>query len=344
MRYAKMLGFGDIHTVIDSKTGLHAIVAIHNTKLGSAIGGCRIYEYKSAELALKDVIRLAYGMTMKAAISGLNHGGAKAVIIKPKGDFDRPALFRAFGDFVQSLNGRYITAMDMGSTVEDMGYIAERTPYVIGAKIEGRLDQDPSPSTARGVFRAIQAAVKYKLKRDDLKDLHIAIQGVGHVGYDLAKHLKNHGARVTIADINKTNIDKCVNDLGVQVVDIKEIESIECDIFSPCALGGTIDLDFIHKVKAKMIIGAANNQLANHQFAHILADRGILYLPDFFINAGGLIISALIYTHQDIAIANKKIDEIYENTLVILERAEKTNQTTTRVAEAMAMEKLRQKT
>jgi len=341
MRYAKMLGFGSIHTVIDAKTGLHAIVAIHSSKLGPAIGGCRFYEYKSSELALKDVLRLSYGMTLKAAASRLPHGGAKAVIIKPKGKFDRAALFRRFGDFVQTLNGQYITAMDMGTTVEDMNAIVERTPYVIGAQLPGRVDQDPSPSTARGVFRAMQAAVKFKLNKNNLKDLHVAIQGAGHVGYVIAKHCIEDGAKVTIADINKIAIEKCKRDLHVDVADTKDIESIYCDIFSPCALGGTIDLDFVNKLKAKIIVGAANNQLANHQFAHVLADRDILYLPDFFINAGGLIISALIYTHQDLEMGNRKIDEIYQNTLFLLERAAKTNKTTTLVAEEMALEKLK---
>lgn len=341
MRYAKMLGFGEIHTEIDSKIGLQAIIAIHSTKLGPAIGGCRFYEYKTHELAIKDVLRLAYGMTLKAAACDLPYGGAKAVIIKPKKIIDRAALLRGFGDFVQKLNGRYITAVDVGSDLDDMTIIAERTPYVVGAKLPGRVDEDPSPSTARGVFRAMQAAVQFKWKRDHFKNLHVAIQGVGRVGFELAKLLVEHGARVTIADINRKAAEKCAQALRVNVADVKDIESIECDIFSPCALGGTLNLDFIHKNKAKIIAGSANNQLAHHTFTHVLAMHDVLYLPDFFINSGGLINAVMVYTYQDISMADKKIDTLYEKTLILLERAAKTNKTTTRVAEEMALEKLK---
>ena len=183
LRYSKMLGFGEIHTKIDKKTGLHAVIAVHNITLGPAIGGCRFYAYPNPELALEDVLRLSYGMTLKAAACGLPHGGAKAVIIKPKNLNDaetRKAIFRSFGDFVNEMNGRYITAVDVGSTVDDMTTIFERTPYVCGAKGPGRVDEDPSHSTGRGVCRAIQAAVKFKFGKTDLKDVHVVVQGVGH--------------------------------------------------------------------------------------------------------------------------------------------------------------------
>ncbi|OGT40993.1 MAG: hypothetical protein A3F13_09645 [Gammaproteobacteria bacterium RIFCSPHIGHO2_12_FULL_40_19] len=341
IRYAKMLKFGDIHTKIDTNTGLHAIIAVHNTKLGPALGGCRFYPYQSPELALKDALRLSYGMTLKAAACGLPHGGAKAVIIKPKGEFDRKALFRSFGDFVQELNGRYITAVDVGSTLEDMTTIFERTPFVCGASGPGRVDEDPSPSTAQGVFRAIQAAVKFKFQKNNCDGIHVAIQGVGRVGYHLAKYLSEDGAIVTISDTNKYAVEKCAKELQVASVSPDQIENIACDIFSPCALGGTITLDFIHRTKAKIIAGAANNQLAHHNNTHVMQERGIAYLPDFLINSGGLINAATTYAYQDLSKVNKKVDEIYDITMTMLERAAKSGKTTNAVAEAMAFEKLK---
>lgn len=340
MRYARILKFGEIHTKIDKETGLHAIVAIHNTKLGPAIGGCRCFTYSAPELAMKDAIRLAYAMTLKAAACGLPHGGAKSVILKPKHITDRKALFESFGDFVHDLNGKYITAVDVGSSIEDMTTMAARTPYVIGADLPGRVDTDPSPSTALGVFRSIQAAVHYKLNQDNCKGLHVAIQGIGRVGFDLAKHLINDGAKVTVADVNQTNIDHAKAALDVNVVSPDEIDSIDCDIFSPCAMGGTINLAMIHRNKASIIAGAANNQLAHRKYARTLQDAGVLYLPDFFINSGGLINAATVYTYQDLDMAEQKVNTLYENTLNLLKRAEKTGHTTTHVAEAMALEKL----
>lgn len=340
-RYAKMLKFGDIHTKIDNATGLHAIIAVHSTKLGPAIGGCRLYPYASPELALKDVLRLSYGMTLKAAGCGLPHGGAKAVIIKPKGDFDRAAIFRSFGDFVHELNGRYITAIDVGSTLDDMKTISERTPYVCSISPTGEIEEDPSISTAFGVFRSIQAAVKFKFNRDNCDGIRVAIQGVGHVGYMLAKHLKHNGAIVTVSDVDQAVVDRCVNELGVNSVSPDTIESVDCDVYSPCALGGVITHDFILQTKAKIIAGAANNQLAHHNNSHLMQDRGIIYLPDFLINSGGLIHVAVTYGNKNDAISDEKVNHIYDATLTMLERAARTGETTTITAEKIALEKLR---
>lgn len=340
IRYAKMLKFGEIHTKIDPSTGLHAIIAIHNTKLGPAIGGCRFYPYKSSEFALKDVIRLSYGMTLKAAACGLPHGGAKSVIIKPRGDFDRKDLFSSFGDFIHELNGRYITAVDVGSTIDDMTTIFERTPYVIGAKGPGRVDEDPSPSTARGVFRAIQAAIKFKWGKDNCEGIRVAIQGIGHVGYTLTKLLSENGAIVTISDLNENTVKQCVEKFGVKSVASSEIENIDCDIFSPCAMGGTITLNFIHRTKAAIIAGAANNQLAHHQNPHAMLARDIIYLPDFLINSGGLINAAMTYTYQDLSMVDKKVDDIYDVVLTMLARAKAFGKTPAVVAEEMAFERL----
>ena len=340
-RYAKMLGFGEIHTKIDNKTGLHAIIAVHNTKLGPALGGCRFYSYKAPELALKDALRLAYGMTLKAAACRLPQGGAKAVILKPKNLTDRAAIFRSFGDFVNELSGRYITAVDVGSTVEDMTTIYERTPFVSGAKGPGRVDEDPSHSTARGIFRAIQAAVKFKFKKNDLSNIHVVVQGVGHAGYHLVKDLANAGAKVTISDINQNAVKKCVDEFGVATVAPDQVETIPCDIFAPCAMGGTITQDFIHHTHAKIIAGSANNQLAHHGNALTMQTRGVLYLPDFLINSGGLINASMTYIYQDLKIAYEKVDKIYDVTMTMLERAEKSGKTPAMIAEEMAFERLR---
>jgi len=340
MRYAKMLGFGEIHTKIDAESGLHAIIAIHNTKLGPAIGGCRFHAYPTFEFALKDVLQLAHGMALKSAICDLPHGGAKAVILEPKGVYDRNAIFRSFGDFVHELNGRYIAAVDLGSTIDDMGIAFERTPYVIGAKGPGRVDEDPSPSTALGVFRAMQAAIKFKWKRDDCKGIHVAVQGVGHAGYPLVKILVEHGAKVTIADIDKGKVKRCVDAFDVNTVDPSEINTVDCDILSPCAMGGTITFDLIHHIKAKIVAGSANNQLAHHNNVHLMQARDILYLPDFLINSGGLINAATTYTYQDLSLSYKKIDAIYDQMMSILERAAATGKTTVVVAEEIAFERL----
>lgn len=340
MRYARMLKFGDIHTKIDTKTGLHAIIAVHNTVLGTPIGGCRFYAYQSPELAMKDALRLSYGMTLKAAGCGLNHGGAKAVIIKPSYPVDRAALFRSFGDFVQELNGRYVTAVDVGSTLEDMKIISERTRFVTSIDEFGEIEDDPSLSTAKGVFRSIQAGVQFKWGKNSCSGIRVAIQGMGRVGYALAKHLVTDGAIVTVSDINAESVAKCVKELGVNSVPADQIETVDCDIYAPCALGGTITLDFIHRTKAKIIAGAANNQLAHHNNTHVMQQKGIIYLPDFLINAGGLIHVAIAYARQDNAKADEKIDQIYETTLMMLKRSAASGETTTVTAEKMAIERI----
>lgn len=341
IRYAKMLKFGEIHTKIDPKTGLHAIIAVHNIRLGPAIGGCRFYSYAVPELALEDVLRLSYGMTLKAAACDLPHGGAKAVIIKPKGSFDRKAIFRSFGDFVHELNGRYITAVDVGSDTDDMTVVLERTPYVCGAKGPGRVDVDPSPSTARGVFRAIQAVVKFHWNSTDLRKIHVAVQGTGHAGYPLIKLLAEHGAKITVADINQNAVNRCVKEFGVQAVSPNEIATIDCDIFSPCAMGGIITANLIHHLKAKVVAGSANNQLAHRKDADTMQKRGIIYLPDFLINSGGLINAATTYVYQDLSKVDEKVDNIYKITLKLLALAKQNGKTTTSVAEEMAFERLK---
>jgi leucine dehydrogenase len=335
MRYAHRLATQEIHTLLDRESGFQAIIAVHSTKLGSAIGGCRLYPYTSYSLAMKDVLRLSYMMTLKAAVSDLPHGGAKAVIIQPPVIQDREALFRAFGNFVHQLDGRYVTAMDMGTTTGDMDIISQQTPHVIGQN-----NSSPSPYTAKTVFRGIQASVKFKLDRDSLDGLLVSIQGLGSVGFNLAKLLIEDGAVVSGCDHNPENLD-AARQIGVKPVACDNIYDVPTDIFSPCAIGGIINVDTLKRLDAKIIAGAANNQLAHRSTSELLHAKGIAYAPDFVINAGGLIQAASIHDYDDVSFADRLIERIYDKTLSIYERSAATNTPTIAVAEQIAFEKLR---
>lgn len=341
MRYARLLGFGELHTKIDSSTGLNAVIAIHNTTLGPAIGGTRCFHYSSAGSAIIDALKLAYTMTLKAAVADLPHGGAKAVLLKPKKIKDRKAYFQSYGDFVHEMNGRYITAVDVGTTEEDMDIIAERTPYVFGTTASNQ--GDPSPMTAQGVVRGIQAAVKYKLNRDNLEDIHVAIQGAGHVGYYMAKLLHKLGAKITVADPKPKAVTRLKEEFNASQASIEEIYDIKCDVFSPCALSNTINYETINRIKAPIIAGSANAQLAHQKFAELMRQKNILYAPDFVINAGGLIFAAMVYDTEDMELANTKIDNLYDILLNIFELADQTGKTTADIAVKMAKDKLSQK-
>ncbi len=273
----------------DKSVGLKAIIAIHNTSLGPALGGTRMWNYKNEDEALVDVLRLSKGMTYKAAVSGLNLGGGKAVIIgDPKKDKSE-GLFRAFGQFVNSLNGKYITAEDVGTKEQDMEYIYMETPYVTGIPKEIGGSGDPSPYTAHGVFMGIKAAALEKFGSEDLRGRHICIQGLGNVGFHLLKYLLDAGARCTIADIDSDKIQaaKKLNP-ELMVSSPSDIVTTECDILAPCALGGVVSDETLPKLKCKVIAGGANNQLAESRHGYLLQERGILYAPDYVINAGGL--------------------------------------------------------
>lgn len=340
MRYAEFLGFGDIHTKIDEKTGLKAIVAIHNLKRGPAIGGCRMISYQTIDKAMEDALRLAHMMSYKAAINNLNHGGAKAVLIKPKVIKDREAYFEKFGEFVNELGGRYITAVDSGTSPVEMDIIARKTPYVTCTTKSGG-DSDPSPLTALGVRRAIEAAVKFKLGRDDLEGVRVAIQGAGHVGYCLAKELKERGAHIIIADINLKSIQRCIDEFNADVVHPEEIYSVQSDVFAPCALGAVLNLDTIKRLNTSIVAGSANNQLAHHHYGALLHERGILYAPDFLINAGGLIHVAVIYDHGDMKQCMEQINNIYHTVYDIYERSKFENRATNEIAEKIARDRLK---
>lgn len=321
----------------DKPSGLKAIIAIHDTTLGPALGGCRMWPYKTEEEAVKDALRLARGMTYKAAAAGLNLGGGKSVIIgDPKKDKSE-ALFRAFGRAVQSLNGRYITAEDVGTAVWDMEHIRVETRYVTGlTKVKGG-SGDPSPVTAYGVYKGMKACANEVFETSSLRNRKVAIQGAGHVGYNLAKHLTEEGAKVTICDIDEESTARVRDDFGATVVAPEEIYDVDMDIFAPCALGGVINDETIERIQAKVIAGAANNQLDDeHKHGQMLHDRGICYAPDFVINAGGLmnVYEELEGYNRERAL--QKVSQLYDAMAEIISTSRTQNVPTYKAANAVA--------
>ena len=299
----------------DKATGLKAIIAIHDTTLGPALGGLRMWPYEKDEDALFDVLRLSKGMTYKNSAAGLNLGGGKAVII---GDpsMKSEALFRAFGRFVESLGGRYITAEDVNTSTQDMLYVREETDAVSGLPENIGGSGDPSPFTALGTFEGIKATVKHKLKKDSLNGIHIAVQGLGSVGTYLCKMLHNEGAKLIVSDINDERIRNVVDKYNAEAVGLQDIYSVDAEVFAPCALGAIVNDTTINQFKFKVIAGAANNQLLNEAtHGQQLRDKGILYAPDYIINAGGVInVYYEVIGEYDRNLVTEKVKNIY-NTL-----------------------------
>jgi leucine dehydrogenase len=337
LNYAITHGFGDLHFKVDPVSGMRAIVAIHSTKLGPALGGCRFIEYADTASAIYDAMRLARGMSYKAASVNLPLGGGKSVIIKPSGPFDREAYFHAFGRFINELNGRYITALDSGTMLSDMDIINQHSPYVASLS---KYNGDPSPYTAQGIFKGIQAAASFKLGKENLRGLHIAVQGLGHVGYALASYLHEAGAKLTVADINPDNVQRAMKELGANAVSTDQIHKVACDIFSPCALGAIINDITINQLQTSIVAGAANNQLAHTYHGQLLHNKGILYAADYVINAGGLIFAASKYlkTHEDDVM--QQIDGIGHSLLEIFTRSQRENRPASEIADILAQEKL----
>ena len=325
----------------DKDTGLKAIIGIHNTVLGPALGGTRMWNYNNEWEALNDVLRLSRGMTFKSAITGLNLGGGKAVIIGDAKTQKTPELMKKFGEFVHSLSGRYITAEDVGMETADMDLVREVTPFVTGISESKGGAGNPSPITAYGVFMGMKAAAKYKFGSDVLEDKNIFVQGIGNVGEALVEHLVNEGAKVTITDISQDRLEAVSSKFGATIYKGNDIYSEDMDIYAPCALGATINDDTIYKLKAKVIAGAANNQLAvESKHGRLLQERGIVYAPDFLINAGGIInVYAELenYDRQEII---RKTENIYNTTLEILENASKNGVTTNVAALEIAQERI----
>ena len=338
--FEKMEEFDHEQIVVnyDEETGLKAIIAIHDTSLGPALGGTRLWNYDNEEEALVDVMRLSKGMTYKAAAAGLNLGGGKAVIIGDADNIKSEELWRAFGRFVQSLNGRYITAEDVNTTVEDMSYIAEETDFVTG--LPGT-SGNPSPVTAFGVWKAMKATADEVYGTPDLEGKTVAIQGVGHVGYPLAKHINEEGGNLIVTDIKQENIDRVVEDFGAEVVEPDEIFGVDCDIFAPSALGAVINDDTIPQLKCDIICGAANNVLKDEEkHGDKLDEMGILYGPDYVANAGGLInvYDELQGYNRDRAI--NRASKIYDNMKKVIEISKRDNIPTYKAADIMAEERI----
>ncbi len=337
--------YGEVHVRRDAATGLRAIVAIHDTRLGPSLGGCRFISYAHEELALIDALRLARGMTYKAAITGLPLGGGKSVIMRPASSFDRTALFTAFGRFVEGLGGRYITAEDSGTSVEDMVVIRGQTRHVTGLPPKDGGGGDPSPLTALGVRRGIEACVRHAYGRD-LSGIRVAIQGVGHVGYYLAKELHALGAKLTISDIDPARTNRVREELGANVVPNEQIFAQDVDVFAPCALGAILDDASLPQLRAKIVAGAANNQLAEPRHGEALFARGIVYAPDYAINAGGLVNVAAEHAGHasgrpfDGKAAREKVLAIHDTILEIVERSKATGVPAHRVADQIVEERL----
>ncbi|MDX1710582.1 MAG: Glu/Leu/Phe/Val dehydrogenase dimerization domain-containing protein [Rhodovibrionaceae bacterium] len=330
----------------DAESGLKAIIAIHNTSRGGALGGCRMWAYKHEDEALTDALRLSRGMTYKSAMADLPYGGGKSVIIgNPKTDKSE-ALFRALGRYVESLAGRYVIAEDVGIGVEDVETMAKETDHVAGVRNGGA--GDPSPGTAYGVFMGLRAAVQHKLGRDSLEGLTVAVQGLGHVGNHLCRYLHEAGAKLVVADIDAERLAKAAEEFGAETVDPNEILFTQCDVVAPCALGAVIDDDTVPRIQAPVIAGAANNQLAEPRHGAALRERGILYAPDYVINAGGII--NISYEKQqtgrpyDKEAAFAHIGRIYDPLLEIFRRADRQDIPTSEASDRIAEERFRKPT
>lgn len=329
----------------DVRSGLSAIIAVHNSNLGKALGGCRMWPYASEAEAITDVLRLSRGMTYKAALANLPQGGGKSVIIGDPRRDKTPQMMRAMGQFVESLAGRYSIAEDSGTSVADIHEMAAVTRYVGGladarAQAEGRTG-DPSPATAYGVFVGLKAAVRHRLGRDDLADLHVAIQGVGNVGYRLARHLHEAGARLTVTDIHAPHVQRCVDEFGAVSVGMDEIYAVDAEVFAPCALGAILNDTTIPQLRPRIVAGAANNQLARPAHDAELKARGVLYAPDYVINAGGII--DIYYEGEAYRwdTARQHLDRIGDTLRTIFERAELESGATGAIADLLAEERFK---
>jgi leucine dehydrogenase len=331
-------GHEDVVFHHDAGTHLRAIVAIHSTALGPAAGGCRMWAYSSSSDAVTDVLRLARGMSYKNAMAGLAFGGGKAVIIADPKRPKTPELFEAYGRFVDSLGGRYITAEDVGTTTADMESVARQTRYVSGlARHAGDVGGDPGPKTALGVFLGIKAAAKFRLGRADLQDVSVALQGVGGVGYHLARLLAAEGARLYAADVRAALLERTADEFAAIPVAAENIVAQDVDIFAPCALGAVLNAQSIAQLRAKVVAGAANNQLALDRDGLALHTAGILYAPDYVINAGGIInVFHEYYGTSSEAQVSAAIALIPARLTEIFERSRRENRPTNQVADELA--------
>ena len=324
----------------DEDTGLKAIIAIHDTTLGPALGGTRMWEYKTEGEALRDVLRLSRAMTYKAAISGLNVGGGKALILGDSRTGKSEAMMRRFGRFIKNLNGSFITTEDLGTSSRDMEYIRMETEHVIGGSDSANA-VDPSPITAKGVFMGIKACLKEVFGNDSLAGRSVAVQGIGHVGENLVHLLREENARVYVSDINEERLRQVAKKYGADAVSNNNILDLEFDVYSPCALGGIINSTTIPKMKCAVIAGSANNQLANESMhGQMLLEKGIIYAPDYLINAG-----AMINSYSELSGYSRKrtmqlAENIYEVTRGVLKKSKTENIPTNKAADQIAEKRI----
>lgn len=322
----------------DEASGLKAIIAVHNTTCGPALGGTRMWAYKNEFEALNDVLRLSRGMTYKNAISGLNLGGGKAVIIGNSKTDKSEALFRRFGQFVDSLNGKYITAEDVGINPKDMDYVNMETNHVVG--LEGK-SGDPSPVTAYGVYMGMKACVKHQSGNDSLQGKKVLVQGVGHVGEYLVKHLHSEGAKIMISDIDEDTLKRVSATYNAEIIGLNDVYNADMDIYAPCALGATVNDETLSQLKASIICGAANNQLKDeNEHGKRLTDMGLIYAPDFMVNAGGVINCYSEVAALSSEWAMTKAQDIYNTTSEILRRSADNNVPSYQIANKMAEERI----
>lgn len=327
----------------DPATGLKAIIAVHSTAMGPAVGGCRMWDYASDEEALRDVLRLSRGMSYKNAMANLGLGGGKSVIIGDAKTLKTPEMMKAFGRYLNSLGGRYYSAEDVGISVSDMEIVRTQTKYVAGLDSGEVGSGDPSPYTAHGVFMGIKASIKHKLGTDDFNGLTVAVQGLGHVGGDVCNELHAAGAKLIVTDINQDNIDRVVAATGATVVAPDNILNQKCDVLAPCALGAGINDESISALQTTIIAGAANNQLQEDRHGDELLKRGILYAPDYVINAGGIMNVANEVHGRPITPEQgmKDVEGIYNTLIEIYQRGDKENRPTYVVADEVAQDRIK---
>jgi leucine dehydrogenase len=334
-------GYEQVVMCHDRVTGLRAVIAIHDTTLGPALGGCRMWPYESEDQAIIDAMRLARSMTYKSAVAGLNLGGGKGVIIGDPRRDKTEGLLRAFGRFVQSLQGRYYTAEDVGTGADDMEIIRQETQFVTGT-LGTRGSGDPSPATAFGVLRGIEASAQEAWGSPDLKGRVVAIQGLGHVGYNLARLLHEKGARLVVCDILPERAQRADTELGARVVAPEDIYAQDCDIFSPCALGAVINRRTVPQLRCRIVAGAANNQLDTEADGESVEDRGILYAPDYVLNAGGVINAVDELYGYDRERVYRQIDKIRDNLTAVFALAKAQHIPTFRAADAVAQRRIQE--
>ena len=331
-----------VHFFSDSDSGLKVIIAVHNTARGPAAGGTRLWTYPTTKAAIEDALNLSRAMSYKNAMADIPFGGGKAVILRPEGEFDRTTLFKAYGRAIESLGGIYCTAEDVGVSTADMENVRLETAFVAGLDSGAAASGDPSPVTAEGVFRGLHVAVKSAFDASNLSGLRVAVQGLGHVGYSLCEKLASAGAELLVADIKTESVERAERELGAKIIAPDNIHSQNVDVFAPCALGGAINPTSIGELKAKIIGGAANNQLSSSEMGQALRDRGILYCPDYVINGGGIInVAAELSGSYDPVWVDRKLDGLGETLSEIFAIADMENKPTNEVADRLARQRLK---